>query len=147
VTTSWSIPNSPPDGPQVQSCGPFAFSRVRSGEFVCFTLRRLFNPCILKIPMTLPLKKTYRPMEAQPAADLPSGPEWQYEPKWDGFRCLALRDGKQVDLISKSQKPLTRYFPELVAPLAALKAQRFLLDKDCTMRQVERENRSALDLL
>ena len=67
-------------------------------------------------------------MEAMPATELPSGPEWQYEPKWDGFRCLAFRDGKRVDLMSKSQKPLTRYFPELVAALAALKADRFVLD-------------------
>jgi ATP-dependent DNA ligase len=67
-------------------------------------------------------------MEALPAADLPSGPEWQYEPKWDGFRCLAFRDGKHVDLMAKSHKPLTRYFPELVAALAALKAVRFVLD-------------------
>ena len=78
--------------------------------------------------MSLPLKKSYPPMEALPATELPSGPEWQYEPKWDGFRCLAFRDGKHVNLMSKSQKPLTRYFPELVAPLAALKAQRFVLD-------------------
>jgi ATP-dependent DNA ligase len=78
--------------------------------------------------MSLPLKKTYPPMEALPATELPSGPEWQYEPKWDGFRCVAFRDGKHVDLISKSQKPLTRYFPELVAALAALKAQGFVLD-------------------
>ena len=78
--------------------------------------------------MSLPLKKTYPAMEALPATELPSGPEWQYEPKWDGFRCLAFRDGKRVDLMSKSQKPLTRYFPELVAALAALRAQRFVLD-------------------
>ena len=67
-------------------------------------------------------------MEARPATELPSGPEWQYEPKWDGFRCLAFRDGKRVDLMSKSQKPLTRYFPEMAAALAALKAERFILD-------------------
>jgi ATP-dependent DNA ligase len=67
-------------------------------------------------------------MEAMPANQLPSGPEWQYEPKWDGFRCLAFRDGKRVDLMSKSQKPLTRYFPELVAVLEALKAERIVLD-------------------
>jgi ATP-dependent DNA ligase len=78
--------------------------------------------------MSLPLKKGYPPMEAMPATQLPSGPEWQYEPKWDGFRCLAFRDGKRVDLMSKSQKPLTRYFPELVAVLEALKAERFVLD-------------------
>ena len=44
--------------------------------------------------MTLPLNKNYAPMEALPATELPSGPEWQYEPKWDGFRCLAFRDGE-----------------------------------------------------
>ena len=78
--------------------------------------------------MTLPLKNSFAPMEAQPAAELLVGPEWHYEPKWDGFRCLAFRDGSQVELQSKSQKPLTRYFPELVAALKVLKAQRFVLD-------------------
>jgi ATP-dependent DNA ligase len=78
--------------------------------------------------MSLPLKKTYPPMEALPAAKLPSGSQWQYEPKWDGFRCLAFRDGKHVDLMSKSQKPLTRYFPELALSLAAIQTQKFVLD-------------------
>jgi ATP-dependent DNA ligase len=78
--------------------------------------------------VTLPLKKSFAPMEAQPAAELPAGPEWHYEPKWDGFRCLAFRDASQVELQSKSQKPLTRYFPELVAALQALKPKRFVLD-------------------
>lgn len=67
-------------------------------------------------------------MEAQPAQDLPKGPHWQYEPKWDGFRCLAFRDGERIDLESKSGKPLTRYFPELVRALAALRAKQFVLD-------------------
>ena len=78
--------------------------------------------------MTLPLSKKYAPMEALPAIDLPSGPEWQYEPKWDGFRCLAFCDGERVDLQSKSGKPLTRYFPELAAALLASKAKKFVLD-------------------
>jgi ATP-dependent DNA ligase len=78
--------------------------------------------------MSLPLKKNYAAMEALPAAKLPSGPQWQYEPKWDGFRCLAFRDRSRVDLMSKSAKPLTRYFPELVRTLAGLKAQCFVLD-------------------
>ena len=73
--------------------------------------------------MTLPLAKTYAPMEALPASELPSGRNWQYEPKWDGFRCLAFRDSAKIDLESKSGKPLTRYFPELVDTLAALKAK------------------------
>jgi ATP-dependent DNA ligase len=78
--------------------------------------------------MTLPLKKNYAPMEALPATDLPTGKEWQYEPKWDGFRCLAFRDGDSVELQSKSSKPLTRYFPELAAALLAIKPKKFVLD-------------------
>jgi ATP-dependent DNA ligase len=67
-------------------------------------------------------------MEALLAEELPDGPGWQYEPKWDGFRCLARRDGASVELISKSGKPLARYFPDMVAKIAALKATRFLVD-------------------
>jgi ATP-dependent DNA ligase len=67
-------------------------------------------------------------MEALLAAELPEGDGWQFEPKWDGFRCLARRDGKEVTLTSKSGKPLARYFPEVVAMLRGLKAKRFLLD-------------------
>jgi ATP-dependent DNA ligase len=67
-------------------------------------------------------------MEALPASELPVGPEWQYEPKWDGFRCLAFRDQKKIELQSKSGKPLTRYFPELVAALADLAATKLVLD-------------------
>jgi ATP-dependent DNA ligase len=78
--------------------------------------------------VTLPLSRKYQPMEAAPAASLPAGSEWQYEPKWDGFRCLAFRDQKKVDLQSKSGKPLTRYFPELVATLQKLKPPKFVLD-------------------
>jgi ATP-dependent DNA ligase len=78
--------------------------------------------------MSLPLNKKYAPMEALPAHELPIGRDWQFEPKWDGFRCLAFRDHKRIDLMSKSGKPLARYFPELAAALAALKAQVFVLD-------------------
>jgi ATP-dependent DNA ligase len=67
-------------------------------------------------------------MEARIVDALPEGPEWQYEPKWDGFRCLAFRDGASVVLMSKSGQPLTRYFPEVAAALKARRAQRFVLD-------------------
>jgi ATP-dependent DNA ligase len=67
-------------------------------------------------------------MEAASATSLPTGKQWQYEPKWDGFRCLAFRDSEKVDLQSKSAKPLTRYFPELAAALKKLKAAKFVLD-------------------
>jgi ATP-dependent DNA ligase len=78
--------------------------------------------------MTLSLEQTYPPMEAKSVEQLPSGPNWQYEPKWDGFRCLAFRDGDEVSLQSKSGQPLGRYFPELVEALLKLKPKQFVLD-------------------
>jgi ATP-dependent DNA ligase len=68
------------------------------------------------------------PMEALLAAELPEGEGWQFEPKWDGFRCIAQRDGAEVTLTSKSGKPLARYFPEVVETLHGIKEKRFLLD-------------------
>ncbi|MGO4843867.1 ATP-dependent DNA ligase, partial [Rhizobiaceae sp. 2RAB30] len=53
---------------------------------------------------------------------------WQYEPKWDGFRCLAFKEGASVDLRAKSGKPLGRYFPELVERLRSLPSEHFVLD-------------------
>src|SRR5690348_15104533 len=78
--------------------------------------------------MSLPLPLDFAPMEADLAAELPAGGEWIYEPKWDGFRCLAFRDGKKVELQSKAGKPLGRYFPDVVEALARLDAPRFVLD-------------------
>ena len=68
--------------------------------------------------MTLPLRIPYSPMEALSVDTIPTGVEWQYEPKWDGFRCLVFRDRKIITLQSKSDRPLTRYFPELVTHCA-----------------------------
>jgi ATP-dependent DNA ligase len=68
------------------------------------------------------------PMEAKLVDALPDEAGWQFEPKWDGFRCIALRDGGPVELISKSGKPLARYFPEVAAMLEALAPTRFILD-------------------
>jgi ATP-dependent DNA ligase len=67
-------------------------------------------------------------MEALLAAELPADDGWQFEPKWDGFRCLARRDGEAVTLTSKSGKPLARYFPEVVDLLRAAGDRQFLLD-------------------
>jgi ATP-dependent DNA ligase len=78
--------------------------------------------------VTLPLPESYEPMEAKPVSDIPVGDEWQYEPKWDGFRCIAFRDGDDIALMSKAGKPLTLYFPELVSALSALKAKQFVVD-------------------
>lgn len=68
------------------------------------------------------------PMEARSADALPEGEGWWFEPKWDGFRCLAFRDGGVVRLQSKSGKALTRFFPEIVALLVSLDPPRFVLD-------------------
>jgi len=78
--------------------------------------------------MDLPVQPPLEPMEAELVREVPGGGAWQYEPKWDGFRCIAFRDGKTVELQSKSGQGLTRYFPEAVAYLAALKPDRFVLD-------------------
>src|SRR5436305_11934412 len=73
-------------------------------------------------------KTELAPMEALLAAELPEGEGWQFEPKWDGFRCLARRDGAEVTLTSKSGKPLARYFPEVVQMLLGLRERQFLID-------------------
>jgi ATP-dependent DNA ligase len=78
--------------------------------------------------MALPIPYDYVPMNARLVDEIPAGGHWQYEPKWDGFRCLAFRDGTRVELRSKSGQPLGRYFPELVAELQKLKAAKFVLD-------------------
>jgi ATP-dependent DNA ligase len=67
-------------------------------------------------------------MEALLVDEIPEGDTWQYEPKWDGFRCLVFRNGTDVFLQSKSGQPLTRYFPELIEAILNLKASHFVLD-------------------
>jgi ATP-dependent DNA ligase len=86
-----------------------------------------------------------RPMEAKTAEAIPTedGP-WQYEPKWDGFRCLAFREGSEVELRAKSGKPLGRYFPEVIAFFRSLDAARFVLDGEL---MVELGGRSAFNAL
>jgi ATP-dependent DNA ligase len=69
-------------------------------------------------------------MEARSVDEIPRGSEWQYEPKWDGFRCLLSRDGDKVELRSKSGEDLTRYFPELVDAARKLKTTDFVLDSE-----------------
>lgn len=67
-------------------------------------------------------------MEARQVEALPTGKGWQYEPKWDGFRCLAVRNGKNVELIGKSGRSLTRYFPEVSTSLGHASTAHFVLD-------------------
>ena len=78
--------------------------------------------------MDLPIPIDYAPMEAELHSELPEGEGWLYEPKWDGFRCLAFRDGDSIELQSKAGKPLARYFPDLVEVLASIGANKFVLD-------------------
>jgi ATP-dependent DNA ligase len=81
----------------------------------------------------LPLPIDFAPMEAKLTQALPTDGGWRFEPKWDGFRCLTFRSGDQVDLRAKSGKPLARYFPDMVAALRALPAERFILDGELTI--------------
>ncbi len=83
----------------------------------------------MKAP-ALPIKPPYPVMDAELVQELPRGKDWQYEPKWDGFRCLAFRSGKTVELQSKSGRPLARYFPDIVEMLASLRAERFVVDSE-----------------
>jgi ATP-dependent DNA ligase len=68
------------------------------------------------------------PMEAKLVEALPREPGWQYEPKWDGFRCLVFRDGADVELKAKSGKSLSRFFPDAVRTIAALPKKKLVLD-------------------
>jgi ATP-dependent DNA ligase len=81
----------------------------------------------------LPVSKKTVPMESRAEEELPSGAGWQYEPKWDGFRCLAFKDGDKVDLLSRNQRPLNRYFPELVEAFRALPLKRCVLDGEIVL--------------
>src|SRR5262252_8043898 len=74
------------------------------------------------------LKPPIPPMEARSVEEIPAGDRWQYEPKWDGFRCLAFRDRDKIYLQSKNGQPLARYFPDVVANIAKLPQQQFVLD-------------------
>jgi ATP-dependent DNA ligase len=81
----------------------------------------------------LPIPLSFAPMEAKLVDDLPADPGWRFEPKWDGFRCVAYRAGDEVDLRAKSGKPLARYFPDMVAALKALPVKRFVVDGELTI--------------
>jgi len=78
--------------------------------------------------VSLPLPVDFAAMEADTARAIPTGPEWEYEPKWDGFRCLAFRDADDIHIMSKSSQPLARYFPEIVEALRSVAAKQFVVD-------------------
>jgi ATP-dependent DNA ligase len=78
--------------------------------------------------MAFIIKPPLPPMETRSVEEIPSEPDWQYEPKWDGFRCIAFRDSDNVFLQSKAGQPLARYFPDVTEALAKLPAKNFVLD-------------------
>src|SRR5215470_10998324 len=78
--------------------------------------------------MRLPVAPPLAPMLSSAAAALPRDDGWQFEPKWDGFRTLVFRDGAEILLQSRDEKPMNRYFPELEAPLAAALPERCVVD-------------------
>lgn len=78
--------------------------------------------------MALPVPGPVSPMLAKLAREIPVGEGWCYEPKWDGFRCVVFRDGDKVELGSRNEKPLTRYFPEILEPLRTALPERAVLD-------------------
>jgi len=78
--------------------------------------------------LDLPITPPYPPMEAKLVDAVPDGAGWLFEPKWDGFRCVAFRDGDTVALQSKAGQPLTRYFPEVADAVRKLGPRRFVLD-------------------
>ena len=95
--------------------------------------------------MALPIHPPFAPMEALSVQAIPEGDAWQYEPKWDGFRCLAFRDGNDIQLQSKAGQPLARYFPEIVEAIRALKVKQCVLDGELVI--VVRDKLSFDDLL
>ena len=85
--------------------------------------------------MQLPVNPPILPMLAKRVAELPRGGEWIFEPKWDGFRALVFRDGDEVLIQSRDEKPLNRYFPELIEPLKSQLPNRCVLDGEVVVAQ------------
>jgi ATP-dependent DNA ligase len=77
--------------------------------------------------MDLPVNPPVPPMLAKPVADIPGG-DYVFEPKWDGFRSIIFRDGDEVEIGSRNERPMTRYFPELVEAFRELLPPRCVID-------------------
>jgi ATP-dependent DNA ligase len=96
--------------------------------------------------MNLPVEPPTLPMLAKRIEKLPIGPAWIYEPKWDGFRTLIFRDGKEILLQSRDQKPLNRYFPELLEPLLDQLPRKCVVDGEIVISTGEALDFDALQL-
>lgn len=108
---------------------PRAHIDVADGALPADELKQEFPPIVL------PIQPPFPPMEAKPVTELPEGENWTYEPKWDGFRCLAFRKRDEVLLQSKAGQPLGRYFPEMVEAISKLSAKQFVLDGEIVILQ------------
>ena len=80
--------------------------------------------------MDLPVMPPVAPMLAKSVKDVPDGPGFLYEPKWDGFRCIVFRDGDEVELGSRNERPMTRYFPEVVEAVKQQLPERCVVDAE-----------------
>src|SRR5687767_3185564 len=96
--------------------------------------------------MHLPVNPPVLPMLAKAVAELPEGDGWIFEPKWDGFRALVFRDGREVFIQSRDGKPLARYYPELIEPLKAQLPDRCVLDGEIVVVRPGRLDFEALQL-
>jgi ATP-dependent DNA ligase len=108
---------------------PLTVRRVPLLDSAKSTRQKAKRGAALRLPLTT------LPMEAKLADELPAGDDWQFEPKWDGFRCLAFRNGDRVELRSKSGKPLTRYFPEIVSAFSRTRLDRFVVDGELVIER------------
>src|SRR5688500_13431924 len=88
--------------------------------------------------MDLPVQPPVKPMLAKAATKLPVGDDLYYEPKWDGFRCVVFRDGDEVELGSRNERPLTRYFPEVVAAVKANLPEKCVVDGEIVVPRGDR---------
>ncbi|MGZ4568290.1 MAG: ATP-dependent DNA ligase [Blastococcus sp.] len=88
--------------------------------------------------MDLPVLPPVKPMLAKPATTIPTGDDVFYEPKWDGFRCIVFRDGDEVELGSRNERPLTRYFPEVVAAVKANLPEKCVVDGEIVVPRGDR---------
>jgi len=96
--------------------------------------------------MNLPVNPPVLPMLAKRVSELPPGEGWLFEPKWDGFRTLIFRDGDELFMQSRDEKPLDRYFPELAAPLKAQLPKHCVLDGEIVIATPEGLDFDALQL-
>ena len=96
--------------------------------------------------MVLPVRPPFEPMLAKLTRDMPPAGDLLFEPKWDGFRCVVFRDGDDLDLQSRNQKPLLRYFPEMREPLLAQTPDQVVLDGELVIATPEGLDFDALQL-